>query len=102
MIQKTKKRLSIFQIMAFLLATASVVAFIINNIIAVNQLMDKNNELKENLNKAVQTNYSYQIDIERLTSFERIKALASLKFQMRLPDITKGESKSFIIEKSQF
>lgn len=76
--------------------------FYINNIIIVNQLISKNNELKDAINKAVQTNYSYQIEIERLSSYDRIKPLASDKFGLILSDTVVKSNDFLIINKSEF
>jgi cell division protein FtsL len=100
--KKVKKRISIFQLLIFLFILSAVIVFYINNIIAVNQLISKNNELKDVINKAVQTNYTYQIEIERLSSYDRIKALASEKFGLRLSDTVAKSNDFIIINKSEF
>lgn len=100
--KKIKKRISIFQLLIFLFILSAVIVFYINNIITVNQLISKNNELKDDINKAVQTNYSYRIEIERLTGYDRIKVLASEKFGLRLSDTVVKNSDFLIINKSDF
>lgn len=100
--KKIKKRISIFQLLIFLFILSAVVVFYINNIITVNQLISKNNELKDDINKAVQANYSYRIEIERLTGYDRIKVLASEKFGLRLSDTVVKNSDFLIINKSDF
>jgi len=54
------------------------------------------------INKAVQSNYTYQIEIERLSSYDRIKALASEKFGLRLSDTVAKSNDFIIINKSEF
>jgi cell division protein FtsL len=100
--KKVKRRISIFQLLIFLFILSAVVVFYINNIIVVNQLISKNNELKDAINKTVQTNYTYQIEIERLSSFDRIKTLASEKFGLRLSDTVAKSNDFIIINKSEF
>ena len=92
----------IFQLLIFLFILSAVVVFYINNIIVVNQLISKNNELKDAINKAVQMNYTYQIEIERLSSFDRVKVLASEKFGLRLSDTVAKSNDNLIINKSEF
>lgn len=100
--KKAKRKISIFQLLIFLFVLSAVVVFYINNIITVNQLISKNNELKDAISKAVQMNYAYQIEIERLSSFDRIKSLASDKFGLRLSDTVSKSNENLIINKSEF
>jgi cell division protein FtsL len=100
--KKIKRRISIFQLLIFLFILSGVVVFYINNIIAVNQLISKNNELKDAINKAVQVNYTYQIEIERLSSYDRIKTPAYEKFGLRLSDTVAKSNDYLIINKSEF
>lgn len=97
-----KRRISIFQLLIFLFILSGVIVFYINNIIAVNQLIGKNNELKEAINKSVQSNYSLQIEIERLSSYDRIKPIAAEKFNLKLSDTVLNSSEYLIIKKSEF
>ncbi|MFA5403563.1 MAG: hypothetical protein WC358_01395 [Ignavibacteria bacterium] len=100
--KKMKKRISIFQLLIFLFILSAVIVFYINNIIVVNQLIIDNNDLKDAINKSVQTNYSYQIEIERLSSYDRIKVLASEKYGLRLSDTVSKSNDFIIINKSEF
>lgn len=100
--RKVKRKISIFQLLIFLFVLSAIMVFYINNIIIVNQLISKNNELKEDINRTVQTNFSYQIEIERLSSFDRIKVLASEKFGLRLSDTVARSNDFLIINKSEF
>jgi len=99
---KIKKRISIFQLFIFLFILSAVIVFYINNIIVVNQLISKNNELKDAINKVVQGNYSYQIEIERLSSYDRIKTPAFEKFGLRLSDTVAKSNDYLIINNSEF
>lgn len=100
--KKAKRRISIFQLLIFLFILSGVTVFYINNIIAVNQLIGKNNELKEAINKTVQVNYTYKIEIERLSSYDRIKSLVSDKFGLKLSDTVARSNDYLIINKSDF
>ena len=100
--KSSKRKISIFQLLIFLFVLSAVVVFYINNIIAVNQLIGKNNELKESINKVVQSNYSLRIEIERLSSYDRIKPVASDKFNLKLSDTVLSSNEYLIINKSEF
>jgi len=100
--KKAKKKISIFQLLIFLFLLSAVIVFYINNIIVVNQLISKNSELKDAINKTVQSNYSLQIEIERLSGYDRIKVLASDKFGLRLSDTVARSNDYLIINKSEF
>ena len=100
--KKVKRRISIFQLLIFLFILSGVIVFYINNIIAVNQLISKNNELKDAINKTVQVNYTYQIEIERLSSYDRIKSLVTDKFGLKLSDTVAKSNDYLIINKSEF
>jgi cell division protein FtsL len=97
-----KRKISIFQLLIFLFILTGVIVFYINNIIAVNQLIGKNNDLKEAINKNIQANYTYRIEIERLTSYDRIKVLAAEKFNLKLSDTIVSSNEYLIINKSEF
>lgn len=99
--RKAKRKISIFQLLVFLFILSAIIVFYINNIIAVNQLISKNNELKEAINKTTQLNYTYQIEIERLSSLDRIKVLAFEKFGLKLSDTLTKANESLIINKSE-
>jgi cell division protein FtsL len=98
----SKRKISIFQLLIFLFILSGSVVFYINNIIAVNQLIGKNNDLKEAINKTVQANYTYQIEIERLSSYDRIKPIAVEKFNLKLSDTVVSSNEYLIINKSEF
>ena len=81
-----RKKFSVFQLLIFLFILTGVIVFYINNIILVNQLITKNNELKDAIAKTIQSNHTYQIEIERLSSYDRIKNSAFDKFGLKLSD----------------
>jgi cell division protein FtsL len=96
------KKISIFQFLILIFLLAGIVVFYINNIIVVNQLISKNNELKDEINKAIQTNYSLKIEIEKLSSYERIKLLSAERFQLKTNGTFFDDKNIIIINKSQF
>jgi len=97
-----RKKISIFQFLIYVLILAGIIVFYINNIINVNHLISGNNDMKDVITKTVQSNYAYRIEIEKLTSYERIKNLASDKFQMKPGETFFDEKNIIVINKSQF
>ena len=100
--RRGKKKISIFQFLIYVLILAGIIVFYINNIINVNQLISGNNDIKDVITKAAQSNYANRIEIEKLTSYERIKNLAMEKFQMKPGETLFDEKNIIIINKSQF
>ncbi|MCX6160524.1 MAG: hypothetical protein NTV87_04190, partial [Ignavibacteriae bacterium] len=84
--KKNIKHFSIFYSLLALLLLSGVIVFYINNIITVNKLIFANNELKENISKTAQSNNQYQIEIEKLTTFEKIRKIAEEKFGLKISD----------------
>ncbi|MDQ3019971.1 MAG: hypothetical protein M3R36_05285 [Bacteroidota bacterium] len=73
----------------------------INNIIYVNQLSVDNNNLKEEINKNIQTNDLLRTEAEKLSSFERVKTIAWEKFNLSYKEYSIEEKNNIIVKKSQ-
>lgn len=73
----------------------------INNIIYVNQLAVENNNLKEEIKMNVQKNDLLRTESEKLSSFDRIKTLASEKFNLSYRENSIDENNNIVIKKSQ-
>ena len=84
-----------------LIITSVIVVIYINNIIVVNQLAVGNNELKDEIKKNIQTNDLLRTEAEKLASFERIKSLASEKFNLSYKENSVDEENKIILSKSQ-
>ena len=97
-----KGKISIFQFLIYVMVLAGIIVFYINNIISVNQLISGNNEIKDAINKTLQSGYAYRIEIEKLSSYERIKTLAMEKFHMKPAETAFEDKNIIIINKSQF
>ncbi|MCX6162289.1 MAG: hypothetical protein NTV87_13275 [Ignavibacteriae bacterium] len=96
-----KKHISIFYSLLALLFLSGIIVFYINNIINVNKLIFANNELKENISKTAQSNNQYQIEIEKLTTFEKIRKIAEEKFGLKISDSSVIDRKILTIKKSE-
>ncbi|HMS66046.1 MAG TPA: hypothetical protein PKD83_12430 [Ignavibacteria bacterium] len=99
--KKSNNRISIFYFLILLIVTSVILVIYISNIIYVNKLSVTNNELKEEIKKNVQINNMLRTDAEKLESFERIRTIASQKFNLVYRENSADESNNIIIKKSQ-
>ncbi|CAN5492086.1 hypothetical protein BH10BAC5_BH10BAC5_17960 [soil metagenome] len=95
------KKISIFYTLIFLLSTCAILVFYISNIIYVNNIAYTNNLLKDELKKSQQTNDLLKSDIEKLSSFEKIRDEANQKFGLALRDQKNAESDNIIVNRSE-
>ncbi|MEO8209990.1 MAG: cell division protein FtsL [bacterium] len=98
---RSKNKISIFYFLIFLIVTSIILVIYINNIIYVNQLSIDNNNLKEEVKKNIQTNDLLRTETEKLSSFERVKSIASEKFNLSYRENSIEEKNNIIIKKSQ-
>jgi cell division protein FtsB len=94
-----KKNISVFYVLISLLLIAGSLGFAINNVIQFNSDIKKNKELKERIENIGQTNLKFRNEIEKLTSFERIKNLAAEKLNMIYSDSAVDKSNLIKIKK---
>jgi cell division protein FtsL len=98
---KAKKRISVFQFLINLLILAGALIFYLNNIIAVDQLIVYNNQLKNEIVKYQQNNNILIMERDKLLSYERIKSIAIEKLGLKLYDRS-FDGNFFFIKGSQF
>jgi len=98
--KKDNSRISIFYSLLMLFLLSGVIVFYINNLIIVNNLINTNSEIKENINKTIQSNYQFQIEIEKETTFEKVRKIAEEKFNMKISDSSALNRSSLVIKKS--
>ncbi len=98
--KKSKVKISIFYALLSLTLIAVLTVFYINNIIASNRLSVENNTLKDEVNGVKQTNDFLMTEIEKLSSFERIKITAGEKLDMVYSDSVIDDRKVIILKKS--
>lgn len=67
----------------------------------MNKLSVSNNEIKEEIKKNMQINNMLRTESEKLSSYERIKSLASEKFNLSYRENSVDEGNTIIIKKSQ-
>lgn len=92
-----EKRVSIFfTIITFLILTTLSV-FLISNIIAVNKLIQGISAVKEDLSLATEVNNTLKIEIEKLSSFNRIRTLAEERIGLKLYENSLVKDKNFKI-----
>ena len=96
--EKNKKNISVFYILITFTLIAASIGFYINNIILFNSNIKKNKEIKERIENIEQTNLKFKNEIEKLTSFERIKNLAYDKLNMVYIDSSVDRTNLIIIK----
>jgi cell division protein FtsL len=99
--KQTDKKISVFYVLIALFVFAFILGIYINNIFIVNELTVKNNELKEAINNKIQDNDIQRSNVEKLSSFERIKVIATEKFELRFTESAINDSNYIVINKSE-
>lgn len=79
---KKSKTVSVFYYLISFIVLALTVGFYINNTVEVDKLIKRNKDLKEKLLSINQDNMHLKVEIEKLSSYERISKIASEKFNM--------------------
>jgi cell division protein FtsL len=95
------KRISIFYILVAFFLFAFVIVIYINNIIEVNNLAVDSNNVREEINKVKQTNDFLRTEVERLSSYERIRKIASENLSMVYADSSVDNSNIILIKASE-
>ncbi len=84
-----------------LLITAVITVIYINNSIEVNQLALGNNDLKERIKKSVESNDLLRSEVERLSSFDRIRTIAKDKFELTYKENSVDENNNIVLSKQE-
>lgn len=92
------KNISVFYVLVTFILIAASIGFYINNIVLFNSNIKKNKDLKERIENIEQTNLKFKNEIEKLTSFERIKNLAYDKLNMVYIDSSVDRTNLIIIK----
>lgn len=100
--KSNRKKISIFYFLVFMIMTSIILLVYISNIIYINELAVSNNNLKEEIKKNIQSNDQLRIEIEKLSSYERISTLATERFNISYRENSAVEDKNLIIKKSEF
>ena len=96
-----KRKISIFWVISFFLLLSSSSVFLINNIIAINKLIKEVNVVKEDILKVIQTNNSLKIEIEKLSSYDRIKKIAEDKLKLRVDEMNIKQNRKILIKRTE-
>jgi len=94
-----KKKVSVFYIMIFMILTAVSIGFLINNILSYDKLAKQNRELRGKEDLQIRENLKLKIEIEKLSSFERIKKLAAERLGMIYTDSAIIKNELIVIPK---
>lgn len=96
---KKGNKLSIFWLIVSFFALSAFSIFLINNIITVNKLIREISVLKEETAMVVQISNTLKLEIEKLSSFERIKNLAEERVGLKINENALIRNKNFRIHK---
>jgi cell division protein FtsL len=80
------KKISLFNLMVMLFLLAGVIIFYVHNIIAVNNIVEQNDILKNEINKTVAYNNNLSTEIERLSNLDNIKPVAAEKLGLKFSE----------------
>lgn len=101
MSSRNGRKISIFYVLVAFFVFAFVIVIYINNIIEVNNLAVDSNNVREEINKVKQTNDFLRTEAERLSSYERIRKIASENLGMVYADSSVDNGNTIIIKASE-
>jgi len=81
-----------------LFISAGIIVFFVNNIIAVNNLVVAENNIRNDINKSVTINNNLQTEIERLSNYDNLKPVATEKLKLAYPV---DKPKKITVQKSE-
>jgi len=99
--KQNNRKLSLFNTLIAFSVICVLLVLYINNIIYVNNLAVKNNELREEIKKTSQSNDILRTEIERLSSFDRIKSISKEKMNIDVREGAYAEKNKIVINKSE-
>lgn len=99
--KQNNRKLSLFNTLIAFSVICVLLALYINNIIYVNNLAVKNNELREEIKKTSQSNDILRTEIERLSSFDRIKTISKEKLNIDVREGAYTDKNKIVINKSE-
>lgn len=99
--KQNNRKLSLFNTLIAFSVICVLLVLYINNIIYVNNLAVKNNELREEIKKTSQSNDILRTEIERLSSFDRIKTISKEKLNIDVREGAYTDKNKIVINKSE-
>lgn len=100
MIERRRKKISVFWAIISFIFFSVLTVFTINNIIAVNNYLKENNSLKDELGRSLQTSNTLKMEIEKLTSFDRIQKTAFERLGLKVQESSFNPDRIIKIKKS--
>lgn len=94
-----KRKISLFNFLITLFTLSGITVLFVYNILEVNRLSIDNNNARIEINKSIAVNNMLQTEIERLSTFDKIKHVVVEKKQMSFPS---NKFKKIVINKSDF
>lgn len=95
------KKISIFYFLIGLILTSLILVIYISNIIHINETAVINNNIREEINRNIQTNSQLKIELEKLSSYERISQIAYEKFGISYKENSIDESKNIVVREQK-
>lgn len=99
--KNTTNKISIFWLIVSFFVLSSFSIFLINNIITVNKLIREISLLKEESGMVNQVSNNLKLEIEKLSSFERIKNLSEERIGLKINENALNRNKIFKISKKR-
>lgn len=96
--EKKAGKISLFYIIIAFLFLSALSVFLISNIIAIKNLSREINFVKDNVGIATEMNNSLNIEIGKLTSFGRIRAIAEERLGLMANESSINKEKLFKTE----
>jgi len=98
---RENNKISVFYFIIVLVILAISTAFVVHNIIYVNQMTQSTNELKESISRESQKNDFYRAEIEKLSGFERIRQLAEEKLNLKFSESALDLKNVIVVQKDK-
>jgi len=98
--KKTGKKISVFYVLIGFFVFAFIIGIYINNVLIVNELTVNNNNIKESFDKEMQKNDMLRSEMEKLSSYERIRVIATEELELKFFDFAINDSNYLVVGKS--
>ena len=96
--ENNMKKISIFWFIVTFLVFSYLSVFLISNIITVNNLIREISTVKEDLSMAVEINNSLMIEIDKLSTFDRIRKISEDNIGLKVDNDALIKDKKFKIQ----
>lgn len=99
--RNNKNKISIFWLLVSFVLFSYISVFLINNIITVNNLIRETSLIKEDLSMVSEMNNSLRIEIEKLSTYDRIRKLSEDRIGLKFNENAIIKDKNIKIKKTE-